>query len=120
MKSFCKNVSPARAGTTVLKKCDAKSDLKHEKHKRGSFKLAFLMKIITIPAQNNIFASRTAGAIVFLRIAVSVRRSLLGGRAECAGVLGQQYFEEGMERNNCDRNGQKSEKSKSSYKKCSY
>ena len=32
----------------------------------------------------------------------------------------KQYFEEGMERNNNDRIGQKSEKSKSNAKKCSY
>ena len=32
----------------------------------------------------------------------------------------KQYFEEGMERTNSDRNGQKSEKSKSNAKKCSY
>ena len=32
----------------------------------------------------------------------------------------KQYFDAGMERNNRDRNGQKSEKSKSSYEKCSY
>lgn len=32
----------------------------------------------------------------------------------------KQYFEEGMERKNSDRNGQKSEKSKSNDKKCSY
>ena len=31
----------------------------------------------------------------------------------------KQYFEEGMERKNGDRNGQKSEKSKYNYKKCS-
>ena len=32
----------------------------------------------------------------------------------------KQYFEEGTERKNGDRNGQKSEKSKYNYKKCSY
>ena len=32
----------------------------------------------------------------------------------------KQYFEMGMERTNSDRNGQKSEKSKSNDKKCSY
>ena len=45
LKSFCKNVVPARAGTIILKKCDAKSELKHEKHKGSSLKLAFLMHI---------------------------------------------------------------------------
>ena len=45
LKSFCKNVFPDGAGTTILKKCDAKSELKHEKHKRSSLKLAFLMHI---------------------------------------------------------------------------
>ena len=45
LKSFCKNGSPARAGTTFLKKYDAKSELKHEKHKRSSLKLAFLMHV---------------------------------------------------------------------------
>ena len=32
----------------------------------------------------------------------------------------KQYFDAGMERKNGDRNGQKSEKSKHNYKKCSY
>ena len=32
----------------------------------------------------------------------------------------RQYFDAGMERKNRDRNGQKSEKSKYNYKKCSY
>ena len=32
----------------------------------------------------------------------------------------KQYFDAGMERKNRDRNGQKSEKSKYNYKKCSY
>ena len=32
----------------------------------------------------------------------------------------KQYFEEGTERKNGDRNGQKSEMSKYNYKKCSY
>ena len=32
----------------------------------------------------------------------------------------KQYFDAGMERTNRDRNGQKSEKSKYNYKKCSY
>ena len=32
----------------------------------------------------------------------------------------KQYFDAGMERKNGDRNGQKSEKSKSNHKKCSY
>ena len=32
----------------------------------------------------------------------------------------KQYFDPGTERNNCDRNGQKSEESKYNYKKCSY
>ena len=45
MKSFCKIVLPAEAGTTFLKKCDVKSELKHEKHKRGILKLALLMQI---------------------------------------------------------------------------
>ena len=45
LKSFCRNMFPARAGTTILKKCDAKIEQKHDKHKRGSLKLAFLMHI---------------------------------------------------------------------------
>ena len=51
-----------------MKKCDAKSELKHEKHKRSSLKLAFYM-----PIRNKLrggefwFASCSALAIVFAK-----------------------------------------------------
>lgn len=55
-------MSPARAGTTFLKKCDAKSELKHEKHKRSSLKLAFLMQIRNHVLSEHFFAFGLASA----------------------------------------------------------
>ena len=65
MKSFCKIVLPAEAGTTFLKKCDVKSKLQHEKLGRGSLKFAFLMHIRNKVRGDKFFAPRSAGAIVF-------------------------------------------------------
>ena len=45
LKSFCKIVLPMKAGSTILKKCDSKSELEHENHERGILKLAFLMHV---------------------------------------------------------------------------
>ena len=44
MKSFCKIVLPAGAGTTFLKKCDVKSELKHETYERWALQLTFLLQ----------------------------------------------------------------------------
>ena len=44
LKSFCKIVLPVWAGSTILKRCDAKSELEHENDERGTLKLAFLMQ----------------------------------------------------------------------------
>jgi len=45
MKSFCKIMLPAEAGTTFLKKSDTKSELEQKNYERGTLKLAFLMHI---------------------------------------------------------------------------
>ena len=44
-KLFFKIMLPVGAGSTILKKCDAKSELEHKKYERGILKLAFLMQI---------------------------------------------------------------------------
>ena len=36
---------PAEAGTTIFKKYDAKSELKHEKHQKAILQTAFLIQI---------------------------------------------------------------------------
>ena len=43
-KSFFKIMLPVWAGSTIFKKCDAKSELEHENDERGTLKLAFLMQ----------------------------------------------------------------------------
>jgi hypothetical protein len=88
LKSFCKNVVPARAGTTFLKKCDAKSELKHEKHKRSSLKLAFLMHIRNQSWGGYFFCFLLGTGYCFCKVTKSALGSFLGGRAECAGALG--------------------------------
>ena len=42
--SFFKNVLLAAARSTFLKKCEAKSEMDHENHERGTLKLAFSMQ----------------------------------------------------------------------------
>ena len=71
MKSFCKIVLPAEAGTTFLKKCDVKSELKHEKHKRGNLKLAFLMQILIKVRPAQFFFSWLGTGYCFLKITKS-------------------------------------------------
>ena len=88
MKSFCKNVVPARAGTTILKKCDAKSELQHEKHKRSSLKLAFLMHIRNHSWSEQFYRILLGTGYCFCKVTKSAFRALWGGRAECAGALG--------------------------------
>ena len=79
---------PARAGTTNLKKCDAKSELKHEKHKRSSLKLAFLMHIRVMIHRERVYCFLLGTGYCFCKITKSAFRAVLGGRAECAGALG--------------------------------
>ena len=86
--SFCKNVVPVPTGTTFLNKCDAKSELKHEKYKRSSLKLAILMHIRNQFHRGQFFGSSPGRGYCFLKITTSAGWSFLGGRADCAGALG--------------------------------
>ena len=88
MKSFCKIVLPAEAGTTFLKTCDAKSELKHEKHKRCSLKLAFLMHIRNHVLSEQFYCFLLGTGYCFCKIIKSAPWSFWSGRAECAGALG--------------------------------
>ena len=71
-----------------MKKCDAKSELKHEKHKRGSLKHAFLMHIRNHVLSEQFYCILLGTGYCFCKITKSAGRSVLGGRAECAGALG--------------------------------
>ena len=78
MKSFCKIVLPAEAGTTFLKKCDVKSELKHEKHKRGILKLAFFMQKRIRGRREQFIFSWLGTGYCFLKITKS--RLVVAGR----------------------------------------
>ena len=79
---------PARAGTTFLQKCDANHEFKHEKHKRGSLKLAFLMHIRNKFLGGYFFCFLLGTGYCFCKVIKSAPWSVLSGRAECAGALG--------------------------------
>ena len=79
---------PAEARTTISKKCDAKSELKHEKHERGSLKLAFSMQIRNKFHPARLFFSWLGTGYCFLKIVksrsmVDLRRP--GGMRKAAG-----------------------------------
>ena len=71
-----------------MKNCDAKGELKHEKHERSSLKLAFLMHIRNQSWGGYFFCFLLGTAYCFCIITKSAFRADLGGRAECAGALG--------------------------------
>ena len=79
---------PLEQEKPFFKKCDAKSELKHEKHKRSSLKLAFLIHIRNKVRPIEFFCILLGTGYCFCKITKSAGRSVLGGRAECAGALG--------------------------------
>ena len=103
MKSFCKIVLPAEAGTTFLKKCDVKSELKHENDERGTLKLAFLMQ----SGINGYEIYKNVGMMHAVVYADEAQE------AKNAQVMGQTQNSKGLKKRTIsDRNGQKSDKSK--------
>ena len=103
MYSFCKIVLPAGAGTTFLKTCDVKSELKHEKHKRGILKPTFLMQ------------SGINGYEIYKNVGMMHAVVYADGAQEAknAQVMGQTQNSKGLKKRKIsDRNGQKSDKSK--------
>ena len=93
---------PAEAGTTFLKKCDVKSELKHEKHKRGISKPTCLMQ----SGINGYEIYKNVGmmhAVVFADRAPETKN---------AQVMGENQNSKGLKkRKNSDANDQKSDKS---------
>ena len=110
LKSFCKIVLPVWAGSTILKKCESESELEHQKYEKMVLQLECLM-------QTGIDGYEIYKNVGVMHAVVFADRAL--GAKNAPHCSQKQYFEEGMERKNGDRNGQKSEKSKSNDKKCS-
>ena len=102
---------PTAAGSILLKKCESKSELEHQKYEKLVQQLGCLMQtgIDGYEIYKNVGVMH---AVIFADGAQGAKNA-----PHCSQ---KQYFEEGMERKNSDRNGQKSEKSKSNAKKCSY
>ena len=71
-----------------MEKTDANHELKHEKHKRGSLKLAFLMHIRNHSWSEQFYRILLGTGYCFCKVTKSALGSFLGGRAECAGALG--------------------------------
>ena len=102
LTSFCKIVIPVQAGSTIFKKCDAKSELEHENDERGTLKLAFLMQ----SGINGYEIYKNVGmmhAVVFADEAQEAKN---------AQVMGQTQNPKGLKKRKIsERNGPKSDKS---------
>ena len=102
---------PARAGSIILKKCCSETELEHQKYEKSALQLAFLMKtgINGFDIHKNVAVKH---AVVFAERALE---------AKCAQVTSETQNSEGpKKRENGDRNGHKSDKSKQYDKKCSF
>ena len=86
-------------------------ELEHQKYEKMVLQLGCLMQtgIDGYEIYKNVGVMRT---LIFADGALGAKNAPHCGH--------KQYFEEGMERTNSDRNGQKSEKNKSNDTKCSY
>ena len=102
---------PTAAGSILLKKCESESELEHQKYEKMVLQLGCLM-------QTGIDGYEIYKNVGVMHAVVFADRAL--GAKNAPHCSQKQYFEEGMERTNSDRNGQKSENSKSSYKKYFY
>ena len=101
---------PTAAGSILLEKIDSKSELEHQKYENLVLQLGCLMQtcIDGYEIYKNVGVMH---AVVFAPRAQE---------AKSAQVVGHnQNFSGLKKRKNSDRNGQKSEKSKSNEKKCS-
>ena len=101
---------PTAAGSILLKKCESESELEHQKYEKMVLQLECLM-------QTGIDGYEIYKNVGVMHAVVFADRAR--GAKNAPHCSQKQYFEEGMERKNGDRNGQKSEKSKYNYKKCS-
>ena len=102
---------PVWAGSTILKKCESESELEHQKYEKLVQQLGCLM-------QTGIDGYEIYKNVGVMHAVVFAHRAQ---EAKSAQVVGHnQNFNGLKKRTNSDRNGQKSEKSKSNDKKCSY
>ena len=94
---------PIAAGSILLKTCESKSELEHQKYEKYALQLACLMQ----PGRNGceIYKNvRMMHAVVFADRAPEAKN---------AHVIGETQNSKGLnKRKNSDRNGQKSDKSK--------
>ena len=90
---------PTAAGSILLKKCESESELEHQKYEKWALQLGCLMQtgIDGYEIYKNVGVMH---AVVFADGALGAKNA-----PYCSQ---KQYFEEGMERTNSDRNGQKS------------
>ena len=94
---------PKAAGSTILKTCESKIELEHNKYEREVLQLAFLMQTCI------------NGYEIYKNVGVMHAVVFVGGALEAknAQVVGHnQNFEVVNKRKNDDRNGQKSDKYK--------
>ena len=99
------------AGSILLKRCESKSELEHQKYEKYVLQFACLMQT----GINGYEIYKNEGmmhAVVFTdRAAEAKNAQVMGGNQNSKGL---------KKRKNSDRNGQKSDKSKSNEKKCSF
>ena len=102
---------PTAAGSILLKNCESKSELEHQNYEKYVLQLACVMQT----GMNGYEVYKNVGmmhAVVFADRAPEAKN---------AHVIGENQKSKGLKKQkNSDRNGQKSEKSKSNEKKSSF
>ena len=89
---------PTAAGSILLKKCESKSELEHQKYEKLVQQLGYLMQ------------TGIDGYEIYKNVGVMHAVIFVGGAQEAknAQVMGQTQNSNGLKkRKNCDRNGQK-------------
>ena len=102
---------PIAAGSILLKRCESKRELEHQKYEKYVLQFVCLMQtgINGYEIYKNV---RMMHAVVFADRAPEAKN---------AQVMGENQNSKGLKkRKNSDRNGQKSDKSKFNGKKCSF
>ena len=100
---------PTAAGSIRLNKCESKRELEHQKYEKYVLQFACVM-------QAGINGYETYRNVGMMHAVVFADRA---PEAKNAHVIGENANSKGLKkRKNSDRNGQKSDKSKSNEKKC--
>ena len=102
---------PTAAGSILLKKCESESELEHQKYEKMVLQLGCLM-------QTGIDGYEIYKNVGVMHAVVLADRAQEAKNAQVVGH--NQNFEVLNKRKNGDRNGHKSDKSKSDEKKCSF